>query len=63
MATPNEELMQRISTALEKSGLVHPDELKKLSDKILVGKVKPEDWYAVFENTIEKQIAGGADGN
>ncbi|MEY2890569.1 MAG: hypothetical protein RJA98_477 [Pseudomonadota bacterium] len=63
MGTPNEELVQRISAALEMTGLALPDELKKLADKTLTGKVKPEDWYAVFENSIEKQVAGGTNGN
>jgi hypothetical protein len=63
MGTPNEELVQQISAALEKAGLALPVELKKLADKALTGKVKPEDWYAVFENSIEKQVAGGTNGN
>lgn len=62
MGTPNEELVDRISAALQKTGLALPDELKKLSEKTLAGKVKPEDWYAVFENSIAKQVHGGADG-
>lgn len=63
MGTPNEELVQRISIELQKKGLALPDEMRKLSDKILSGKVKPEDWYALFENSLEKQAAGGPDGN
>jgi hypothetical protein len=63
MGTPNEELVQRISAALQKTGLVLPDEMNKLSEKTLSGKVKPEDWYALFENSLEKQVAGGTDGS
>lgn len=63
MGTPNEELVQRISAALQKTGLALPDEINKLSEKILSGKVKPEDWYALFENSLEKQVAGGTDGS
>jgi hypothetical protein len=63
MGTPNEKLVQRISAALQKTGLVLPDEMNKLSEKTLSGKVKPEDWYALFENSLEKQVAGGTDGS
>jgi len=63
MGTPNDELVQRISAALEKAGLALPDELKKLSEKTLTGKVKPEDWYSLFETSIERQAAGGANGS
>lgn len=62
MGTPNEELVQRISAALEKAELALPDELKKLSEKTLAGKVKPEDWYSLFEISLEKQAAGGVNG-
>lgn len=63
MVTPDEELVQRISTELQKMGLALPEEIKKLSEKTLSGKVKPEDWYALFENSLGKQAAGGADGS
>ncbi|RYD84545.1 MAG: hypothetical protein EOP84_05205 [Verrucomicrobiaceae bacterium] len=63
MGTPNEELVQRISAALQKTGLALPDEIYKVSKKALSGKVKPEDWYALFENSLEKQVAGGTDGS
>jgi hypothetical protein len=63
MGTPNEELVQRISAALQKTGLALPDEINKLSEKILSEKAKPEDWYALFENSLEKQVAGGTDGS
>lgn len=63
MGTPNEELVQRISTALQKSGLALADELGKLSEKTLAGKVKPEDWFALFENALEKQVVGDSNGS
>ncbi len=63
MGTPNEELIQRLMAALQSAGLASLDELSKLSQKTLAGKVKPEDWYSMFENALQKQAVGDVDGN
>lgn len=63
MGTPNEELIQRISSEFLKKGLAKPEEIKKLAEKMAAGKVKAEDWYAIFENSLEVTTPGGKDGN
>ena len=63
MATPNEELTQRILAAFEKDGLLSPAEIEKLRKKLLAGKVTGEDWYAVMENSLPDLTEGPSDGN
>lgn len=63
MAAPNEELTQRILAALQKASLVAPAEIEKLGKKILTGKIKAEDWYAVIENSLPDSKEGSTDGN
>lgn len=55
MTTPNEDLTQRICAALQKDALAAPLEIEKIAKKILDGKVKTEDWYALFENSLLKE--------
>ena len=55
MTTPNEDLTQLICAALQKEALAGPLEIEKISKKILDGKVKTEDWYALFENSLPKE--------
>lgn len=58
MTTPNEELTQRICAALQKDGLAAPAEVEKIAQKILAGKAKAEDWYALFENSLPEEEEG-----
>lgn len=63
METPNEELAQRISAALEQAGLATSVEMKKLAAKMMAGKVRPEDWYALIENSLPPAKEGPANGD
>jgi hypothetical protein len=63
MTTPNDDLTQRICAALKKDALATPLEIEKTAKKILAGKVKPEDWYALFENSLPKEVNGAENGN
>ncbi len=63
MTTPNEDLTQLICDEIEKQGLATPLEVEKIIKKILSGKVKTEDWYSLFENSLPKEGDGVIDGN
>ncbi len=63
MATPNEDLTQRILAAFEKDSLLSSAEIEKLRKKLLAGKVTGEDWYAVMENSLPDLTEGSSDGN
>ena len=63
MTTPNEDLTQRICEALQKDALAISLEIEKIAKKILAGKVKTEDWYALFENSLPKEVNGAENGN
>lgn len=63
MTTPNEELAQKICIALQNSGLAAPNEIEKISQKILAGKAKAEDWYSIFENSLPRETESKKDGN
>lgn len=63
MTTPNEDLMQLICDEIQKQGLATPLEIEKIAKKILSGKVKAEDWYSLFENSLPKPGGEVTDGN
>lgn len=63
MTTPNEDLTQRICAALKKDALAAPLEIEKIAKKILDGKIKTEDWYALFENSLPKEKGVATNGN
>lgn len=63
MSTPNDELTQLICDEIQKQVLATPTEVEKISKKILSGKVKAEDWYALFENSLPKVGSGVENGN
>lgn len=55
MATPSEELTQRVMEALVKDGVLAPKEAEKLAARIAGGKIKPEDWLVGIENSLRAQ--------
>ena len=63
MKTPNEDLTQLICAELQNQGLATPSEIERVKSKILSGKVKAEDWYSLFENSLPKAGGEAADGN
>ena len=63
MTTPNEDLTQLICAEIQKQGLATPLEIEKIKAKILSGKVKAEDWYSLFENSLPKTAGEVANGN
>lgn len=63
MTTPNEDLTQLICDEIQKQGLATSLEVEKIFKKILSGKVKAEDWYSLFENSLPKERSGVANGN
>lgn len=63
MTTPNEDLTQRICAALKKDAVATPLEIEKIAKKILAGKVKAEDWYALFENSLSKKNGAVTNGH
>ena len=63
MTTPNEELTLRICAALNDAELATPAEIEKIAEKVLTGKIKAEDWYALIENSLTKRKEGPADAN
>lgn len=63
MTTPNEDLTQLICAELQNQGLAMPSEIERVKSKILSGKVKAEDWYSLFENSLPKTGGGVANGN
>lgn len=55
MKTPNEDLTQLICAELQNQGLATPSEIGgKGKVKNSVWKVKAEDWYSLFENSLPK---------
>ena len=63
MTMPNEELTRRICSALGEADFAPVAELDKLAQKILSGRIKAEDWYALVENSLPRSKAGVVDGN
>lgn len=63
MTTPNEDLTQLICDEIQKQGLATPLEVQRIKAKILSGKVKAEDWYSLFENSLPKADGEVTDGN
>lgn len=63
MTTPNEDLTQLICDELQKQGLATPLEVQRIKAKILSYKVKAEDWYSLFENSLPKAGGEVTDGN
>lgn len=58
METPNEDLAQRVCAALEQSGVATAGEMKKFAAKMIAGRVRPEDWYALIENSLPQVEEG-----
>ncbi len=63
MTTPNDDLTRLICAEIQKQGLATQSEVEKIAKKILNGKVKAEDWYALFENSLPKDSSGVTNGN
>ena len=63
MTTPNDDLAQLIFAEINKRGLAKPSEVEKISKRILAGKVRTEDWYSLFENSLPKENSGVTNGN
>lgn len=63
MTTPNDDLTQLICEEIRKQGLATPLEVEKISKKMLSGKVKAEDWYSLFENSLPKECSEVVNGN
>ena len=55
MATPSEELTQRVMEALVKERVLAAKEAEKLAARIAGGKIKPEDWLVGIENSLHAQ--------
>lgn len=62
MNAPNDDLTQLICAEIKKQGIAAPSEVEKIAGKILTGKIKAEDWYALFENSLPKE-SGVSNGN
>ena len=63
MTTPNEDLTQLICAERQKQGLATPSDIEMVKSKNLSGKVKAEDWYSLFENSLPKTAGEVANGN
>ena len=63
METPNDELVRLICAALEEAGLASSPEIKKIAGKMTTGKVRPEDWYALIENSLPQAKEGALNGS
>jgi hypothetical protein len=63
MSTPNQQLAETICLALIEAGIANEKEINSLKSQILSGKVKAEDWYLAFENSLPKSDEVSPNGN
>lgn len=54
--SPSLELAEKISDALSEKYLISPEDAKKMSSKLSLGKFAVEDWRLAAEKAIDKGV-------